>query len=95
MKFVLDYKFEERQVSTKIRTTTTVFVIMNNMQCPMLFGNHGIMYLYYYIVIQELKFTVYDWDGEKKDLAAHDYLGSTVTSVGEIVSAQFCKVRFS
>lgn len=46
MKFVLDYKFEERQVSTKIWTTTTVFVIMNNMQCPMLFGNHGIMYLY-------------------------------------------------
>jgi len=40
---------------------------------------------------QELKFTVYDWDGEKKDLASHDYLGSALVSLGEIVSAQYSK----
>lgn len=42
--------------------------------------------------VQELKFTVYDWDGDKKNLSDHDYLGSVVTSLGEIVAAQYSKV---
>jgi len=40
---------------------------------------------------QELKFAIYDWDGKTTVLSDHEYLGSVLCSLGEIVSAKGSK----
>mgnify|MGYP000001018386 CR=1 FL=1 len=43
---------------------------------------------YHFEIHQMLRFTVYDIDSNRRNLADHDFLGQVVVSLGEIVASQ-------